>query len=225
MSEVFRTRSSRSNAFCRACAPFMIAFDVVRTAFVCHSVCRSVPSMCILWATSVSGDWDIVNVEHRSGALRRLEVYTIWIWIEMTTNLRENWESDGNMDPTMRRLLVLTSYRANLEPPSGHVYLYKLGTDELATGIRILLCWNETDHLRYWQRSGERWMWSYHGRAARLDILWRFVLCKSFLFLKPFHLNGRVLTVPLESASSSSVVFISASPSSFDRTLPGKIPQ
>lgn len=41
----FRSRSSRSFAFWMASAPRMIAFEDVRTAFVCHSGWRRKPSM------------------------------------------------------------------------------------------------------------------------------------------------------------------------------------
>lgn len=177
MSEVFRTRSSRSDAFCKACAPFIIAFDVVRTAFVCHSVWRSVPSMWILWATSKSRQSRTSSVIISSKNLNSSDL----IW---TTYLRENWESGGNMDPIMRHPLVLTSCRASLEWPLDHVYPCKLSTDALATDIHILLCWNDIGIIRM---KLVEFCWKYVScRDRTMVALLASIFCEDLYFARVF---------------------------------------
>lgn len=67
---------------------------------------------------------------------------------------------------------------------------------------------------------------THHGRAARLDILCRFVLCKSFRFLNALALNALVRAEPLSSTPSLPYNFAVMSSISFPkRTLPGKIPR
>lgn len=66
---------------------------------------------------------------------------------------------------------------------------------------------------------------AYHGLAARLEILCRFVLCKSFRFLNALALNALVRAEPFNSTSSLPYDLAVTSSISPSRILPGKTPR